>query len=52
MSDIQLFRLTGGQVAQLPGRAAAVERPLQSLIEAQMPAFPGVYTTGKRYRES
>lgn len=56
MSDIQLFRLTGGNAVELPGRAASVEKQLQSLIEAQMPAFLGVrflaseYATGKTHK--
>lgn len=56
MSDIQLFRLAQGTAAELPGRAAAIERQLQSLIEAQMPAFLGVrflaseYATGKTHK--
>ncbi len=56
MTDIQLFRLNAGGAIELPGRAAAVERQLQSLIEAQMPAFLGVrflaseYATGKTHK--
>lgn len=56
MSDIQLFRLAAGAAKELPGRAATVERQLQNLIEAQMPAFLGVrflaseYVTGKTHR--
>lgn len=56
MSDIQLFRLADGKATELPGRAASVEKQLQSLIEAQMPAFLGVrflaseYTTGKTHK--
>jgi predicted transport protein len=56
MSDIQLFRLTGNDAVQLSGRAASVEKQLQSLIEAQMPTFLGVrflaseYATGKTHR--
>lgn len=56
MSDIQLFRLSADKAIELPGRAAAVERQLQSLIEAQMPAFLGVrflaseYATGKTHK--
>lgn len=56
MSDIQLFRLTGGDAVELSGRAAAVEKQLQSLIEARMPTFLGVrflaseYATGKTHR--
>lgn len=40
----------------MPGRAAAIERQLQSLIEAQMPTFLGVrflaseYATGKTHK--
>lgn len=56
MSDIQLFRLTAGNATELSGRAAAIEKQLQSLIEAQMPAFLGVrflaseYATGKTHK--
>lgn len=56
MSDIQLFRLTAGKATELPGRAAAIEKQLQSMIEAQMPAFLGVrflaseYATGKTHK--
>lgn len=56
MSDIQLFRLSEGQAIELPGRAVAVERQLQALIESQMPAFLGVrflaseYATGKTHK--
>ena len=56
MSDIQLFRLADGQANELPGRAAAIEKRLQALIEAQMPAFLGVrflaseYATGKTHK--
>lgn len=56
MSDIQLFRLQSGGIVELSGRAAAIEKQLQSLIEAQMPAFLGVrflageYATGKTHK--
>ena len=56
MSDIQLFRFNAGRAVELPGRAASIERQLQSLIEAQMPAFLGVrflaseYATGKTHK--
>lgn len=57
MSDIQLFRLnTANGACELPSRAVAVEKQLQSLIEAQMEAFLGVrflateYTTGKTHK--
>ena len=56
MSDIQLFRLSAGKATELPGRAAAIEKQLQALIETQMPAFLGVrflaseYATGKTHK--
>ena len=57
MSDIQLFRLgANGCANELPGRAVAVEKQLQSLIEAQMECFLGVrflaseYATGKTHK--
>lgn len=56
MSDIQLFRLAGGNAVELPGRAVTVEKHLQTLIESQMQTFLGVrflaseYATGKTHR--
>lgn len=56
MSDIQLFRLSSGGASELPGRAATVEKQLQTLIESQMATFLGVrflaseYPTGKTHR--
>ncbi len=56
MSDIQLFRLSNGSASELPGRAAPLEKQLQSLIEGQMPTFLGVrflaseYATGKTHK--
>ena len=56
MSEIQLFRLAADCITELPGRAAAVEKQLQSLIETHMPTFLGVrflaseYATGKTHR--
>lgn len=56
MSDIRLFRLSSGSAAELPSRAATVEKHLQSLIESQMQTFLGVrflateYATGKTHR--
>ncbi|EPA98755.1 endonuclease NucS domain-containing protein [Pseudomonas sp. G5(2012)] len=57
MSDIQLFRLnTANGACELPGRAVAVEKHLQNLIEAHMDAFLGVrflateYATGKTHK--
>ncbi|AKH63740.1 MULTISPECIES: DUF5655 domain-containing protein [Photorhabdus] len=56
MSDIQLFRYNTAGVTELPGKAAAIEKNLQSLIESHMDAFLGVrflateYNTGKTHR--
>lgn len=57
MSDIQLFRLNiVNGACELPGRAVAVEKQLQNLIEAQMDTFLGVrflateYATGKTHK--
>jgi predicted transport protein len=57
VSDIQLFRLAlDGSASELPGRAVAVEKKLQGLIESQMTTFLGVrflaseYVTGKTHR--
>lgn len=56
MSDIQLFRFGSTGVSELPGKAATIEKELQSLIEANMEAFLGVrflaseYSTGKTHR--
>lgn len=56
MSDIQLFRLSNGFAKELPGRAATIEKQLQTLIESQMQTFLGVrflaseYATGKTHR--
>lgn len=56
MSDIQLFRLVGGKAVELPGKAAAIEKQLQNLIEAQMQTFLGVrflaseFATGKTHK--
>lgn len=36
MSDIKLFRLTAGQATELQGSASDLEKPLQTLIEANL----------------
>lgn len=36
MSDIKLFRLSDGQAAELQGSASDLEKPLQTLIEANL----------------
>ncbi len=42
MSDIKLFRLANGSVAQLTGTSVAVEKSLQHLIEKYLEEFLGV----------
>ncbi len=55
MSDIKLFRLTGGKAGELHGVASDLEKPLQSLIENNLEALLGVrflateYSTGKTH---
>jgi predicted transport protein len=55
MSDLQLFRVTKGAVAELEGRASALEKSLQTLIEAHLETFLGVrflateFATGKNH---
>ena len=55
MSDIKLFRLVKGKAAELQGDASDLERPLQSLIEANLEPLLGIrflaseYSTGKTH---
>lgn len=55
MSDIQLFRYSASGVKVLSGKAATIEKELQSLIESRMETFLGVrfldseYSTGKTH---
>ena len=55
MSDIKLFRIAGGGVVELAGRAVAVERELQALIERNLEVVLGArflaseYSTGKTH---
>ncbi len=55
MSDIKLFRLTQGQVIELQGDASDLEKPLQTLIEANLETLLGIrflateYSTGKTH---
>lgn len=55
MSDIRLFRLTAGKAAELQGDASDLEKPLQTLIEANLDALLGIrflateYSTGKTH---
>lgn len=56
MSDIKLFRYTASSAAELSGKAAAIEKGLQQLIESQMETFLGIrflaseYNTGAKHR--
>ncbi|MDT3457458.1 DUF5655 domain-containing protein [Stenotrophomonas pavanii] len=55
MSDIKLFRLVDGKATELQGRASDLEKPLQSLIEANLLPMLGIrfvateYVTGKTH---
>lgn len=55
MSDIKLFRLQCGKAAEVKGYASDLEKPLQSLIEANLEPLLGVrflateYSTGKTH---
>lgn len=55
MSDIKLFRLVDGKATELQGRASDLEKPLQSLIEANLLPMLGIrfvateYATGRTH---
>lgn len=55
MSDIKLFRINGGSVAQLKAQTVALEKSLQTLIEKHLESLLGVrflaseYGTGKKH---
>ncbi|WP_305075476.1 DUF5655 domain-containing protein [Propionivibrio sp.] len=55
MSDIKLFRLSAGKASELQGDASDLEKPLQSLIEANLEPLLGIrflateYSTGKTH---
>jgi len=55
LSDIKLFRTTGGTVSELAGTSVALEKSLQTLMEDNLEAFLGVrmleteYSTGKTH---
>jgi len=55
MSDIQLFKIVNGHVAELAGQSVAVEKSLQTLMEKNLETFLGVrflaseYSTGKTH---
>lgn len=55
MSDIKLFLLTAGKATELQGDASDLEKPLQTLIEANLEPLLGIrflaseYSTGKTH---
>lgn len=55
MSDIKLFRLSSGKATELLGDASDLEKPLQTLIEANLEPLLGIrflateYSTGKTH---
>lgn len=55
MSDIKLFRLQAGAAIELQGDASDLEKPLQTLIEANLDTLLGIrflateYSTGKTH---
>jgi predicted transport protein len=55
MSDLKLFRTTNGSVSEIAGHAVALEKSLQTLIEAHLETFFGIrllaseYSTGKKH---
>lgn len=55
MSDIKLFRLAGGTATELQGSASDLERPLQTLIEANLQPLLNIrfiaseHSTGKTH---
>lgn len=55
MSDIKLFRLSSGQATELQGSASDLEKPLQTLIEANLQPLLNIrflaseYSTGKTH---
>lgn len=55
MSDIKLFRLHSGKAFELQGDASDLEKPLQTLIEANLDTLLGIrflateYSTGKTH---
>jgi predicted transport protein len=56
MTAIKLFRYSNSSAIELPGKAVAIEKTLQKLIESQMDTFLGVrflaseYGTGAKHR--
>lgn len=55
MSEVKLFRIQAGEAMEMAGRASDLEKPLQLLIEANLPQLLGVrflaseHSTGKTH---
>ncbi len=50
MSDIKLFRISGGTPpVELASKSVALEKSLQTLIEAHLETFLGVRLLGSEY---
>lgn len=49
MSDIKLFRLTAGKASELQGDASDLEKPLQTLIEANLEPLLGIRFLATEY---
>jgi predicted transport protein len=49
MSDIKLFRLTNGNISEVPGEAVQVEKSLQILFEENLEALLGVTFLASEY---
>ncbi len=50
MSNLKVFRVRDGRATEIPGASVAVERELQSLIEANMEAMLGIRFLASEYR--
>ncbi|WP_431040834.1 hypothetical protein ACQUSR_02300 [Streptomyces sp. P1-3] len=49
MSNLKAFRVSGGQAKEIPGSSVALERQLQTLIEANMEAMLGIRFLASEY---
>ncbi|WP_431984097.1 hypothetical protein [Streptomyces qinglanensis] len=50
MGDLKVFRVRSGRATEIPGTSVAVERDLQSLIEASMEAMLGIRFLATKYQ--
>lgn len=49
MSDIKLFRVSGGAATQLPGEAIQIEKSLQNIFESNLETFLGIRFLASEY---